>query len=624
MPTVKTIYFTLLLGLIPLSAFAINQEQLIKNKMIADLDIIKNTFEVKYAPAEWKKIYADWDLDEQIDLAKAKVITQDTLTTKQFQRIVGEFFKSTRDYHVGVYFYSTESAFLPFRVQGVNNKYFIAWIDPTFSPPSSQNPSIATPWQVGDEIVRFDGKPINEAIDEIKQNELGNPQSATDQGMAELFLTKRMGRIGHIVPKGPITLAIKHCGYDASIEYVLNWDYQAEKIKNNFQINPPLASVYTALPKKSLELFKNPIFQKQMVANFYAPLKATLNERSLAKTHKNTHSHNPLEAAEKESIIGAKKSFIPALGKIIWEHPSDKHFHAYIFETADLQNVGYVRIADYMGFNDQAKEFLDIINAFQTQTDALIIDQVNNPGGILFYMYGLLTTLTDRPLHVPTHRQTLIQADISEALNILDELEVIKFDESEDSNSFLGEELFGYPISQKLIHSLKTHFQFIVDEWNSGKYFTDSSYIYGIDTLDPHPKGHYSKPILLLVNSLDFSCGDFFPAILQDNQRVTVFGSRTAGAGGCVLSQSYPNRFGISNYSLTGSIAERSDKNPIENLGVIPDILYEITENDLQTGYADYVDAINRALINLIPKIQPVQEQLPLRKKPGTRSGEGK
>lgn len=77
MSTIKAIYFTLLLGLIPLSAFAINQEQLIKNKMIADLDIIKNTFEVKYAPADWKKIYADWDLDEQIDLAKAKVITQD-------------------------------------------------------------------------------------------------------------------------------------------------------------------------------------------------------------------------------------------------------------------------------------------------------------------------------------------------------------------------------------------------------------------------------------------------------------------------------------------------------------------------------------------------------------------
>ena len=102
--------------------------QVTKDKMLNDLDIIKNTFEVKYGPAEWKKEYADWSLDEQIDLAKVKVLETKNITIKDYQRILLGFFNSTRDYHVGVSFYSTEAAFLPFRIHSTEGKYYIAWV----------------------------------------------------------------------------------------------------------------------------------------------------------------------------------------------------------------------------------------------------------------------------------------------------------------------------------------------------------------------------------------------------------------------------------------------------------------------------------------------------------------
>src|SRR5262249_24897199 len=151
-----------------------------KTKMISDLDIIKNTFEVKYAPAEWKKSYANWDLEEKISQAKSQILANDKITVRDYQQIVNKFLHSTQDYHVTALFHSTEQAYLPFRVQGAKRRYFIAWVDPHFT---------SAPLSVGDEIVIFDGKPIGEAIAALKEKELGSTDSKTDQTRAELYLT---------------------------------------------------------------------------------------------------------------------------------------------------------------------------------------------------------------------------------------------------------------------------------------------------------------------------------------------------------------------------------------------------------------------------------------------------
>ena len=100
----------------------------------------------------------------------------------------------------------------------------------------------------------------------------------------------------------------------------------------------------------------------------------------------------------------------------------------------------------------------------------------------------------------------------------------------------------------------------------------------------------------MLVNSLDFSCGDFFPAILQDNKRATILGTKTAGAGGYVLETSFLNLQGIAHFSYTGSIAFRLDGQPIENYGVTPDIVYNMTTYDLQNNYGQYTRTIQEAL----------------------------
>jgi C-terminal processing protease CtpA/Prc len=86
---------------------------------------------------------------------------------------------------------------------------------------------------------------------------------------------------------------------------------------------------------------------------------------------------------------------------------------------------------------------------------------------------------------------------------------------------------------------------------------------------------------------------------MQDNKRATLFGTRTAGAGGFIREVKYPNQVGIDHFVMTGSIAVRADKQPIENLGVHAEIQYAPTASDLKDGFKEYAAAVNAAITRL-------------------------
>jgi len=316
------------------------------------------------------------------------------------------------------------------------------------------------------------------------------------------------------------------------------------------------------------------------------------------------------EAAPNPFMIGARKSFVPRLGKVLWRSDEDSHFDAYIFETKDGKKKGYIRIAAYDGDYAEVREFAKIIEKFQAETDALVIDQVSNPGGSLFYLYALASHLTDKPLVAPLHHLIIGEAEAHQSADLLLKLvrdsKSVKKDEPKKKKLKAGEEeeppnAGGYPITGKFMQLMVRSAQFILKSFNAGSRYTDLIHISGVADIDPAPKAEerYTKPILLLTNALDFSGGDFFPAIMQDNKRATILGVRTAGAGGIVKSYAV-NQFGIDHLSATSSLAERPSGQPIENFGVTPEIPYEITARDLRTGFAEYRWKIIKALQGLI------------------------
>lgn len=535
--------------------------QAIKDQMIGDLDFIKNTFHVMYAPAAWKCKYAGWELGKEYQAAKEKIQNSQNITTKEYQRIVRDFLKSTQDYHVGVRFHSTEAASLPFRVKEADGRYFFSYIDKDRLSPSVYKLNI------GDELVMFDGRPMQEVIDGLIDQEQRQANEKTDRALAaEVFLTFRSGARGHQVPKGPITITVKPVHASKLCSYQLLWNYTPEKIK------------YKALENDVAQNKAFQVWQDFMMVPFFVNLDEEMSEKDL---------------------LGARKSYVPDLGNILWKTEDENPFHAYLYKAPDGRAIGYVRIPHYVGNPPkQVEEFAKIMIYFEEHADALVIDQVNNPGGSAFYLYALASMLTDQPLQTPKERMTITQIHVELAVDGIPVLESVKNDS--DAQNILGPTIAGYPVTHQTAQFFLHYLRFIVDEWNAGRTFTEPSHLGGVDHINPYPHARFTKPILLLINSLDFSGGDFFPAILQDNDRATIFGTRTAGAGGYVLSTVFPNQFGIANIRYTGSLAERVDKNPIENLGVTPDIPYEITVEDLQSNYQGYVQAIHQAVHDLL------------------------
>ena len=556
------------------NAWASNIENSTKAKMLSHLEVIRSTFQVQYAPSDWKKSFTGWDLNTEIEKAKQEVQRTEKITVKQYQKILKNLFISVKDYHVGVRFVSTESASLPFIVKGLSGRYYFSYID-RFGLPYAK-----FPFKEGDELLTFDGRPIAKVINELKQTQMGDNYTATDLSLTDVLLTRRSGRLGEPVPQGTITLTGTSVSTTDILSCEATWNYLSEQIGDT-----PLRNFET--------LDFNPLNYVQPIREERLDIRSFLPDMTTYLWDKTDLGDDNMKNV---GAIGARQSHLPYLGTKTWESPSSNHFHAYIFKTQEpnSRTIGYIRIPHYSADEDEAKAFEEIIAKFQMRTDALVIDQLNNPGGSNFYCNALASMLTDKPLKLPKHKMALTQKDVLGALKILPML--VKVKTSREAKQLVGETVGGYPASLELIQALIVHFKFVLSEWGAGRSLTTPSPLVGLHEIEPHPKAQYTKPILILINELDFSCGDFFPALLQDNQRAVVFGTRTAGAGGYVRNYELPNHFAVEGFSLTSSIAERKDNLPIENLGVTPDIAYELTEDDLRNDFRGYVKAVNDAL----------------------------
>ena len=511
-----------------------------REMMIQQLEAIKTIFESKYAPHDWKQSSYGWDLELELQRAKDTILSLKKPSVKDFQRTIRNFLQSTRDFHVQVQFCSTAKAMLPISICGVDSRYFITYID------RDHMPLEIYPIEVGDELLELDGKSICKVIKELSEMELSHEDSTTNTALVEHLFSCREGRWGVEVPHGPVIFTVQSQKTQRISSYQILWDHIPELIRGA----KPLSEERTTSLKMGYSLMAHPCF-------------------GLDRHHESPERVEP-------RTIGSRLSFLPPLGTVIWESATENPFQAYIALDSNLHRIGFIRIPSYLATEADAEAFAEIMQQFENETDLLVIDQLNNCGGINMFCYTLLSMLTERPLVTPLHRLSIAQDDVLGAYTALAELRV---NTTEEAQMVLGKTICGYPVTRQLVDFYLQLQRFIILQWKQGKRLTD--------------------PIFLLMNGLCFSAADLFPAVLQDNHRAILFGEKTAGASGAIGRIYFPNALGIEWISFTTTIAERRDS-PIEGVGITPDVPCAFTIRDLRENYIDYMNALQKTIDTML------------------------
>jgi hypothetical protein len=278
-------------------------------------------------------------------------------------------------------------------------------------------------------------------------------------------------------------------------------------------------------------------------------------------------------------------------------------------------NVGVLRLPSYSPQGDKmagiAQEYLWLTEAMrrlERLTDVLIIDQLSNSGGSVYYTARLLGLFNNKAEPMKT-----VKADTK-----LNKTLLKNWDPTPWADPIYGT-LPNYSemkLSKKAHDELKLKFE-SGEEWSG---FMPSFDIASSGDVDETgqvfsaKEGVYTKPILILNDHLSGSGGDFFPAQMQQNNRATVMGETSCGLGGPVYRgiDSMPG----SELSMRCTVAYAQLDNgwPIENIGVVPDYYRTIEPIDISNQFSHYSAEVLTKALELVggPKAESlIQSQAP-------------
>ena len=215
--------------------------------MVQDLEAVKYSMTIKYAPKEWKKDHLGWDLDTACEEAKAKIFKEHLCTSKDYQKIFKSFLKSPHDYHVNTLFFSTEWSVFPIGVTNIDGHYYISSFDYEISlsfaeylflddmdkiENQERYDQAFSRLKIGDELIAIDGIPVKDVIEKIINEQFGGDHSDTAHALAEKTLFYRRGQYGEDIPSGIFEITVNHNSSMRPVTYKLPWLHFPERSMN--------------------------------------------------------------------------------------------------------------------------------------------------------------------------------------------------------------------------------------------------------------------------------------------------------------------------------------------------------------------------------------------------------
>jgi hypothetical protein len=524
-----------------------------KDDYIDDATTIISLFETQYAPLKWKEKNLGLNFSEMS--AKFLADASNCKSDKEFYEIVAKFLASFEDAHISYQIPSTYLSRLPFNVRYIQGEALISFID------DEEVTKEQFPFKRGDTLVEIDGVDVREIADNLlKYIKVGYDRADNIYGYH--FLTKRMQRMFPYIPTGKSKVTIKPSNGGSSKIIELEW------ITTGYDI-----------PEK--------------------PAGAVFNMMKMFETGKTDNTipdydkiHDPLHAAN-NSDRDIKPFFE------LWDGFTTRAEDPFLSGTFELDDkkIGYLKIDTWSGESlpefDKIGEFLNNeISYFSGNTEALIIDQTYNRGGNGCYAVAIASYLTGIPRN-----------------EIRDQLRANNLVLAERAERLLNYDGANSDLVEKWVNDSKNAIE-------RGDFLTPpipGCRPTGVLLPSRDKDGNiivYYKPILVLNNAFSASASEYFSAQLQDWGVATIFGENTIGAGGGVI---FANFLGHSELTikLVQSLGYREKEvispegnrtHYIEDVGVTPDIPYEITIEDFLNGYKGYREAVNNAVLSLIQK----------------------
>ena len=577
------------------------QDALTRDQRISDLTQLASQYAKNYGPYEWKRDALGFDLMRLTPWLK-RIHHSDDI---DFQEALIEYVASLNDAHDIIAFPSTFSASLSMTVDIYDGKVLIDSINRT------RLPIAQFPFVIGDELVSVDGQSVGALIQRFRKYAISANQRSTDRAAASRIVSRNQQNMPHIFDlDDTATVVIRLAATGGLNSYTIPWVKLGIPVLSQGPLPSPVRGngrMFLSTDGRDIleglsgntagtaaaTLFKvadgGPV--DDTLPEYMEPIRPLLNA-SVSKDY-----YSVLNLGSRIPIFTLPAGFVDlntACATCI-VRPGEPVFYLFgTFTTPTGVRVGFVRIPS-MSPPSTAIALTQLDRAmamFGTSTDALLVDVMRNPGGVITFVESVAQRL------IPSPFQSIgfeIRATAAWLFSFAGQLTAARLNPA---------------TPPAVLANLESNFNEMLAAFNENRGRTAPLSLNATGSLQLQPvAGAYTKPIMVLTDEFSASGGDMLPAILQSNQRATILGWRTMGAGGSVVNFNGP-AFTESIFRITVSLMNRGhvvstpDYPPapyIENIGVRPDIPVDyMTRANLMSGGAPFVQTVVQAIQQLV------------------------
>lgn len=559
--------------------------QLTPVQKVQDFQSLVSLYAKRYAPYTWKKTLLGVDILDVRNWVERVRNSKDDL---EYYEIAAEYVAQLDDLHSYYLGPSRFAAFANFAVDIYDGKVLVEAID------RATLPEARYPFQVGDELVSVDGKPVDVLIDEFaKLRRRGNP-STTRRSAADLITFRSQAFVPRTSDLGETSQFVFRRANSGDLEtYEIAWTKSGIPLTKNGPVPDPRLAAQSDTGdylKPWLELTNFSASQDDHLltgSTWSADLGAEVPRRYLLGWGSRTPS------------FAMPAGFQLRLGR----SQADFHYSG-VYQSGGLR-IGYLRFPNFapQNYTSAVAEVAQEIAFFKENTDGLVVDVMRNTGGGC-YMLDAAAFLIPRPF---SFFGVEIRVTMDRIISWQSALESAKRQRA-------PEWIIGY--YEEVVKEL-------VRAYGENRGMTESlpactgiTQSFQLPTFEGRPpldrngaQLAYDKPLIVLIDEFSTSAGDIFPAMLQDNGRGPLVGTRTNGAGGSISAWPagmYSEGFATNTDTLVLrkeplSVPGYPQSRYIENVGAHADVKleYMTRENLMQRG-RPFVEAFTQILADHI------------------------